>query len=440
MYSLYNEDVKRIHFLRGKTMKKVLTVVLSALLSLSMLAGCASSAASGEKGQTSKTANEAKKPKEITFWHYFTSINGKTVQTYVDKYNAMQSDVKIKFEFVPRDELLKQLTIGLVSGNLPDMAFVDNPDQASFAAMGLFADITDKVNSWSDGKFLEGPLNSAKYNGKIYGLPHASNALALYYDVDALKAAGVEAPQTWAEMESAAAKLTKGNTYGLAFSAIKSEEGTFQTLPFLLSAGASVEKLDSPEAAKALGYLANLVNKGYASKEVLNWAQGDAEKQFTSGNAAMLINGPWIKANLEKNAPNKKWAVTKLPKDANYASTLGGENIVILKNSKVVDESFEFMKWFLSKENNIEFCKTVGRFSPRADVTPEEVWGNNEVMKVFADQMKYAQPRGPHPKWPEVSSAIITAVQESLSGVKEPAKALKDAQVKVDGINASLKK
>jgi multiple sugar transport system substrate-binding protein len=182
------------------------------------------------------------------------------------------------------------------------------------------------------------------------------------------------------------------------------------------------------------------VKKGYASKEVLNWAQGDAEKQFTSGNAAMLINGPWIKANLEKNAPTKNWAVTKLPKDATFASTLGGENMVILKNSKVVDESFEFMKWFLSKENNIEFCKTVGRFSPRADVTPEEVWGDNKVMKVFADQMKYAQPRGPHPKWPEVSSAIITAVQESLSGVKEPAKALKDAQVKVNEINASLKK
>ncbi|NLK21250.1 MAG: ABC transporter substrate-binding protein [Epulopiscium sp.] len=424
-------------------MKKIVAIILATMLGVSVLAGCSSSktqdpASTGDSGKTPAQESKKDEPKEVTFWHYFTSINGETIQKYVDEYNGMQDDVKINFEFVPRDELLKQFTIGLVSGELPDMAFVDNPDHASFSAMGLFADITDKVNAWEDGKFLEGPLNSAKYNDKIYGLPHASNALALYYDVDMLEAAGVEPPETWEELEEAAAKLTSGNTYGLAFSSIKNEEGTFQMLPFLLSTGATVENLDSPEAEKALSYLSNLTEKGYVSKEVLNWAQGDAEKQFVSGNAAMIVNGPWIKPNLEKNAPDKNWAVTKLPKDARFASTLGGENIVITSSSEVIDESWEFLKWFLSKENNIDFCKTVGRFSPRSDVTPEEVWGDDEIMKVFADQMQYAMPRGPHPKWPEVSSVVINAVQESLSGVKAPAQALKDAQVKIDEINASL--
>ncbi|WP_341876703.1 ABC transporter substrate-binding protein [Defluviitalea saccharophila] len=426
-------------------MKKLLATILTVVLGVSVLAGCGNS----NKSETSDTSSQseqtsavsqAKEPKELTFWHYFTSINGETVQKYVDEYNAMQDDVKINFEFVPRDELLKQFTIGLVSGELPDMTFVDNPDHASFSAMGLFADITDKVQAWEDGnKFLEGALNSAKYNGRIYGLPHASNALALYYDVDMLAAAGVQPPETWEELEAAAAKLTSGNTYGLAFSAIKNEEGTFQMLPFLLSSGATVDTLDSAGGVKALTFLSDLTNKGYVSKEVLNWAQGDVEKQFVSGNAAMIINGPWIKANLQKNAPDKNWAVTKLPKDKEFASTLGGENIVILNNSEVTDEAWEFLKWFMSKENNIEFCKTVGRFSPRSDVTPEEVWGDDAVMKVFADQMQYAQPRGPHPKWPEVSAVIINAVQESLSGVKEPAQALKDAQVKIDEINSTLK-
>lgn len=433
-------------------MKKFLAFLLVLMLGISVLAGCGNnsdteeSATSDDNQQNEleeqENSNGTKEPgevKEIVFWHYFTSVNGETVQKYVDKYNEIQNDVMINLEFVPRDELLKQFTIGLVSGRLPDMAFIDNPDHASFSAMGLFADITDKVNEWEEGKFLKGALDSAKYNDRIYGLPHASNTLSLYYDVDMLEEAGVEPPETWKELEEAAAKLIKANTYGLAFSAIKNEEGTFQVLPFILSTGASVDNLDSPEAVRALEFLTNLTNKGYVSKEVLNWTQGDVEKQFISGNAAMIVNGPWIKPNLEKNAPDKNWAVTKLPKDTQFASTLGGENIVIISNSKYIDESWEFMKWFLSKENNIDFCKTVGRFSPRSDVTPEEVWGDDEVMKVFADQMNYAKPRGPHPKWPEVSAAIINAVQESLAGVKEPAQALKDAQLKIDEINASLK-
>lgn len=377
--------------------------------------------------------------KEVVFWHYFTSVNGETIQKFVEEYNKMQDDVTIRLEFLPRNELLKQLTIGLVSGQLPDMVFIDNPDHASFSAMGLFADITDRVNAWEQGKFLEGTINSTKYNGRIYGLPHASNTLALYYDIDMLEEAGVEPPKTWEELKIAAAKLTKGSRKGLAFSAIKSEEGTFQMLPFFLSAGANIDNLYSPEGIKALTFLTDLVNEGYVSKEVLNWVQGDVEKQFLSGNAAMIINGPWIKPNLEKNAPEKNWGVTKIPADKVYASTLGGENIAIISKSKYIDECWEFLKWFLAKENNIEFCKAVGRFSPRSDVSPEEVWADDEIMQVFADQMQYAQPRGPHPKWPEISDAIITAVQESITGVKKPEQALADAQAKIKEINASLK-
>ena len=45
--------------------------------------------------------------------------------------------------------------------------------------------------------------------------------------------------------------------------------------------------------------------------------------------------------------------------------------------------------------------------------------------------MKYAAPRGPHPEWPQISTAIYTAMQEALTGVKTPEQALKDAARKV---------
>lgn len=427
--------------------KQIMTLILAAALGTSALAGCGTSGTSSSTDETSsKAAAETQadsnaETKEVTFWHYFTSINGEITQKFVDEYNEMQDDIKINFEYVPRDEMLKQLTIGLVSGELPDMVFIDNPNQAAYSSMGLFADITDKFKSWDEGKFLDGPMASATLNDKIYGLPYASNCLAMYYDVDMLKNAGVAVPTTWSELKVAAKTLTVGNTYGFGFSAIGTEEGTFQTLPFLLSAGGNVNELDSEAGIEAFTLLSDMIKEGSVSKEVLNYTQGDQEKQFVAGNVAMVVQGPWIASNLKKDAPDKNWAVAMIPKadDGEYATTLGGENLAIIKDSESVDECWEFLSWFLGKDNNIEFCQQVNRFSPRSDVTAEEMWGDDAIMGVFSDSMKYAQARGPHPKWDEISTAFITALQETISGTKTAEAALKDAQVKVDETNASIK-
>jgi multiple sugar transport system substrate-binding protein len=61
------------------------------------------------------------------------------------------------------------------------------------------------------------------------------------------------------------------------------------------------------------------------------------------------------------------------------------------------------------------------------------------VMKVFIEQLAYAVPRGPHPKWPELSAAIQDAIQQSITGAKTPDAAAKDAAAKITQVNASIK-
>lgn len=394
----------------------------------------ASSAASSASGGSGAT--------EVKFWHYMSmDKEGAQVQKIVDAYNASQSKVKVVAQYVPRNELMKQYTIGAVSGNLPDIGSVDNPDTASYASMGVFEDITDLFNSWDEAKFLPGPLASCKYQDKIYAIPWGSNCLGLFYDTDALQKAGISAPKTWSELTAACKKLTSGTTKGLALSAVASEEGTFQFMPFLLSAGGSVSDLSSANSVKALDYLSGLVKSGYVSKESISWTQADVEKQFAAGSAAMMINGPWNIDSLKKDAPNKHWAVTEVPKadDGKYATILGGENLVICKGAKK-DASWDFIKYISNKENSPALCAKIGRFSPRSDVDVKEEFKNDQVLALFAGLMPNAQSRGPHVKWPEVSSAIQNALQESLAGQKTAAQAMATAKAKVDDINASLNK
>ena len=58
-------------------------------------------------------------------------------------------------------------------------------------------------------------------------------------------------------------------------------------MPWLLSAGGSVDNLTSDESKESMTYLKDLMDKGYISKECINWTQADAEKQFASGQAAI---------------------------------------------------------------------------------------------------------------------------------------------------------
>ena len=86
--------------------------------------------------------------------------------------------------------------------------------------------------------------------------------------------------------------------------------------------------INNDNGIKALTLVKDLVDAGSMSKEVINWTQGDVMNQFISGNIAMMVNGPWQVPTMREQAPDLNWDVTLLPKDAEYASCLGGENLV----------------------------------------------------------------------------------------------------------------
>lgn len=375
---------------------------------------------------------------EITFWHYMSEDKeGQFVNQAVDEFNNSQDEIYVSAQYLPREELMKQYTIGVVSGELPDCGMVDNPDHNSYASMGVFEDITELYNSWEDANFMEGSINSCYYEDKLYGLPWGNNCLGLFYNKEMLETAGIEVPTTWSELEAACEKLTTDTTKGLAISAIGNEEGTFQLMPWLLSSGGSVNDLASEGSKQAMSYLYGLIDKGYISRECVNWTQADAEKQFASGQAAMMINGPWQFSGLATDAPDLEYGVAKVPKADNgdYASVLGGENVAICKGANV-EASWTFLTWITSKEKSQEICKSIGRFSPRGDVNVQEMFAGDELNSVFAEVMPGAQSRGPSPNWPEISAAIYTAQQEVFTGQKDVDTAMTDAQTKIDAINA----
>jgi multiple sugar transport system substrate-binding protein len=420
-------------------MKRIISLLLVSMLVLGLLAGCGStptptSSDANVAATTVQATDAPKAPIKITLWYYYESkiLQDVLNNTIAGGFNSSQKDIQVTSEYVPFADFKKQLSIGLAASKLPDIAIIDNPDMAAYSAMGLFADITDQLKDWPDkDQYFPGPWKSTLYNGKSYGIPLGSNCLALYYNQDMLTKAGVSVPTTWDELKVAAKKLSGNGVYGIGISAPKNEEGTFQFIPWLLSAGASADKVDGPEGIKAFTYLSDLVKDGSMSKEVINWTQGDVLKQFEAGKLAMMINGPWQIADLKQNAPNIKYGVALAPKDQVYSSVLGGENWGVVAG-KNVDASVKFLMYAAQPDLVKSYIGKFGYLPARKDAAADAQFTSDPIMKVFADELQYAMPRGPSPKWPQISDALSTALQETLTATKTPDAAAKDAQAKID--------
>jgi multiple sugar transport system substrate-binding protein len=166
--------------------------------------------------------------------------------------------------------------------------------------------------------------------------------------------------------------------------------------------------------------------------------QTDVEKQFAAGNSAMMINGSWHVATLATDAPNLKYTISNIPRDQNFSTSLGGENFGMTKAAAgKEDQAWDFFKWFFSLEVNVSFNTELGTLSPNLDAKNQ--YRNDPIMQAFEEQIKFSVARGPHPKWPELSTAVQEAIQETITGTKTPARAGADAAVKIKAINASIR-
>ncbi|NCC44197.1 MAG: ABC transporter substrate-binding protein [Clostridia bacterium] len=441
--------------------RKVIGMVLATTLTASMLAGCGGAdagtetngtstdgadteeAASGneesseegteENADAEETASGEKE--EVTLWHALTDEEVDLVQSYVDEFNAQSEKSTVKLVYTPTDEMIKQLTIGNIAGDMADMVLMDNCYTSEFAASGVLEDLTSYYDAWEDNQILEGPLSSVTYEDKIYGLPYSCNCLALFYNEDMLTEAGVEVPETWDELKTAAAALTTDEHSGFALCGAKDGEGTFQIYPFINSAGGDINTLGDEGSIEAIQLIGDMIQKGSVSKEIMNWSQADVEKQFASGNCAMMVNGVWQVEPLRSDNPDLNWNVSyiPIPEGGTYATGLGGENLCVTKGANA-EACWEFISWICGKEVSPRFCKDMSRFSARADVDNTE-WFDDDITLFFANYMEHSFARV-HPRWTECASALQVAFQKVYSGEENAADAMAEAQEEIDAINA----
>jgi multiple sugar transport system substrate-binding protein len=329
-------------------------------------------------------------------------------------------------------DLTNKALLAAQQGNSPDVLIVDNPVVSTLAEAGA---LTTTADTMSETDAVEPNLLAAgELDGKVYGIPIGANTLALYYNKKVLDAAKVD-PATvkdWASLTAALEKVKAAGKKGITFSAIGTEEGSFQFLPWFWGSGANLTQLDSAQGVAALTLWTDWLKKGYAPNSVLNNTQTTSWQEFASGNFAFSENGTWQLANAKKTG--FEYGIIPIPSQAGGTAPAptGGEFVTapVQKDTKRYATTSKIITCLSSTDNALTTDTTLSYVAATEAVQQKQVAANPEL-KVWVEAVKAAKGRTSDnlgTKYPKISEPMWTAFQAALSGSKQPAEALKAAQ------------
>ncbi|MET7695195.1 extracellular solute-binding protein [Streptomyces sp. NPDC005483] len=398
----------------------VLTVVA---VTTGATACSSSSGSSSAKGADSKT---------YTIWDPYPQFDKTSAWAQVLDTCGKGAGVKIKRTAFDTSDLTNKALLAAQQGNSPDVLIVDNPVVSTLAEAGVLTTTDD--NKIDTSKVDPNLLAAGQSGGKTYGTPIGANTLALYYNKKVLKAAGVDiaSVKDWKSLTAALAKVKQAGKKGITFSAIGTEEGSFQFLPWFWGSGAKLTELDSPQGVSALSLWKNWLDKGYAPNSVINNTQTTSWQEFASGDYAFAENGTWQLAAADKGGLD--YGVLPIPAAAggNASAPTGGEFVTV----PVQDDTGRYttsqkLVSCLTGDENLNFTdKTLSYVAPTSTIQAKEKAANPELTP-WIEAVKAAKGRTSDDlgtKYPKISEQMWKAVQSALSGSKSAKDALSAAQ------------
>ncbi len=390
-------------------MKKSTAIASAAILALPLaLASCSGAAPSSDADAGT-----------ITVMDYYNNEPDKTMIGEAIDECAATIGITVKRTTVPGKDLIQKVLQQASSKTLPDVLMLDNPDVQQIAATGGLTPFS-QLGLDASGS-AQGMIDAGTYEGELYGLAPTANTLGLFYNKTLLAEKGITPPATWDELKSAAAALTSGDQYGVAFSAIATYEGSWQFLPFMWTNGGDETDLTSPEVAEALQLWVDLVKSGSASDGVINWSQSDVKDQFLAGKAAMMINGPWQIPALDADA-SIEWGSVQVPVNKagqTPVAPLGGELWTIPQTGDKAKQAnaAQLVECLTSDDTEMKLATQRFTVPVRTSLAGDYV-AEMPSMEAFVTQVENARSRTGElgEEWPKAATQIYTAIQLALTG------------------------
>ncbi|MBN9136283.1 MAG: sugar ABC transporter substrate-binding protein [Phyllobacterium sp.] len=375
----------------------------------------------------------------------YSKGTGPYFQEAAKAFEAANPDVKIQIEVVPWDSLQQKLTTDISAGANADLSIIGTRWLLDYVSEGIVAPLDEHIKPDFKARFIDTFLTPSVMNGKVYGLPVAASARAMYYNKDIFAKAGISAPPvTWADFKTDAEKIKKlgGETYGFGLQGKEIETDVYFYYGMWSNGGEIVKGgksgLDSKAAIDTAKLYKSFIDEGLTQPGVTSYSREDVQNLFKQGKVATVITAPFLSGQIKTEAPKLNYGVAPIPAGPGGDKGTYGvtDSIVLFENSKNKEAAWKFLDFIFTKEQRTKFDKIEGFLPVNAEEAKDPYFADNADLKVFTSLLPNARFAPVIPGWEDIAKTTSNAVQKIYLGQGEAEATLKEAAAK---INATLK-
>lgn len=335
---------------------------------------------------------------DVTFWT--ASLAGEPFDSYFDNIKAefeeLHPDVTVNIQDTPQNEMEQRVLTSLAGGETPDVVNLNPHYMANIAAQGGLLPIDDYVSEDYQDTYVEGPLESGRYDGDLYALPWYLTTTVSWYNSDHFEAAGIESvPTSMPEVQEVAQAITDATGNPSFFQIVGDGNVIIEKMVSLANGEPIVENgvavfNENETIVEYFTIMQEMYEAGLISQQNAEGSMGSAQELFMSENLSFLEAGITFLGAIESGAPAVyENAVAGVPLGAaDSPLNTAVMNLAVPAKSSNPEAAVAFAEFILNAENQLEFAKTAGTVLPSTVESLEDDFFTNPGDSPKATGMK----------------------------------------------------
>ncbi|HEU5007680.1 MAG TPA: extracellular solute-binding protein [Jatrophihabitantaceae bacterium] len=400
-------------------------VAIAAAAALTV-SGCSSSGG-GNKGNSGSGGNVTLKLVVADYGTGPSNTSAKFWQGVIDDFHKANPDISVKVTAINWNDYDSQVQTLLQNKQIPDITEGDY--NAKYAQDGLLYPMSDVLSD--PGNVLSEFTKLDSYNGTQYGIPWTTSSRTLFYNKKLFSQAGITSPpQTWADIQTDAAKIKKLGKIGFGLP-LGSEEAQAEALLWFLGNNGGYQDssgkwvINSPQNVETLNFMKQLVSAGDTEPNPgTKNRTADSWTNFANGKVGMVNGSPALIPMIQKAGvlQDSDWASVPIAgKNGPLNTTLAVcDNVQAFKANGHQAQIKKFLDFAYQDKYQVQFDKEY-------DLLP----ATNSAVKALSSDPTFgpflkALPNGvQYPGdtvWAQVKSQIQKTIGTAMTG--NPAKVL----------------
>ena len=413
-----------------------------------VFAASLSVAACGSGSDNNTTNNQPDNGTQLTMW--VRSATDQFSKRLVDEYNKTHQN-KVALTVIPNDNYLTKVGTAAGSRSLPDILASDVVYTPNYTKQGLFQDISAEIKALPYASSVaKSHLDVASFQGKTFAVPHKLDSSVLFYNKDLFRRAGLDPekpPKNFAEVLDYSRKITAvgGGVTGFDIAGSCGGCGVYTLFPYAWAAGVKVLSddgkkvdIDNPTFRQIFGLYKTLTDEKLVDSSDKTQDGSTWPNNFLAGKVGMLALGSPIVGALQEQKIFE-WGVAPLmaPDGSKTSTFIGGDVAGISVSSTHKAQAWDFLKWTLEENAQVEIICKNGDLPGRTDLAGNKYTAADPRTKLIADGLAngvtpFALPFGdlfnnPNGPWvetirgaiygPDMNKALADGQQKIQSGL-----------------------